>query len=121
MKTDFQYCKRWLRKHFPVRRKCFIKRVSSATIIRWAKFDKANHRDGDDYHGYCRHEQDEDGRRQCTIYVNKEDSVPVQIEALLHEYAHAMQFEEPHGADIWHGSVFKKYIERIKKKWNQCT
>ena len=121
MNKDFQNCKKWLRKNFPNKKKCFIKLVSSATIIKWAQFDGAHHRSGDDYHGYCRHEMDEDGRLQYTLYVNKDDTPEMQIETLLHEYAHLMQFEEPHGCDIWHGNVFHKYHNRILKKWNKCT
>ncbi len=120
MTKNFHKCKRWLRKNFPAKKKLFIKLVSMNTIVKWSKFDGVPHKEEEHYHGYCRHEQDEEGRKQYTLYINKADKETDQIDTLLHEYAHVLQFEEPHGADIWHGNVFRKHHERILKKWNKC-
>lgn len=119
---SFEQCKKWLRRNFPLKNKsCNIRLVSSKTIIKWIKFDRVRgHKDGDDYHGHCRYETCLDGSRQYTLYINKEDDPRGQIETLLHEYAHALQFQVPHGADDYHGDVFKKYHNRIKNKWAKC-
>lgn len=100
-----------------MKKKILITRVNNTTIAKWAKVDGIPHKEGDEYHGFCRWNPDS---KQYVIYINKEHSDKVQLDTLLHEYAHVLQFEEPGGAEQWHGHVFQKYYNKLCNKWSEC-
>jgi Zn-dependent peptidase ImmA (M78 family) len=125
MKKDFVSCKKWLRKNFPIKTRVFIRLVSEATIIRYMKQDgaKVNEEDKTEYyhHGYFREETFEDKRgKQNTLYINKDDSPKNRIDSLIHEYAHALQYQEPHSPE-GHGPIYQKYYKRLIRRWEACT
>lgn len=117
--NSFVDCKRWIRKNFKSKCEWRVYLVTPKTILKWKKAHK-HCAEAHEYEGLCCGYYDYDGKLNFHIVILKELNEQERTEALLHEFAHVLQFQQPNTSG--HDETFQKLHKKILRKWkSRCT
>lgn len=86
---------RWLRKHYPTRRRTTVKLLEKQPGL----------------HGLCTVSR---GRALITITL---DTETVMLESLLEEWCHVLRFDSPLPCDDHHDALFWAILGTVTNKW----